>query len=119
MEVSDLSAEATRLRGILQSGFDFLRREIRGSSETVSTQIGALMQSMMRALEQLDTIRLTLLAQSISSQAPRPSCPSARADTSTRGRGRRSQGRARGFVPETPHHISDSFDSDASSHDIY
>ena len=36
-EVSDLSAEVARLRGILESGFDFLRRKIRGSSETAST----------------------------------------------------------------------------------
>ena len=32
-EVSDLSAEVARLRGVLESDFDFLRREIRGSSE--------------------------------------------------------------------------------------
>ena len=51
MEVSNLSVEAARLRGILQSGFDFLRREIRDSNEAVSTQIGTLMQSMSRALE--------------------------------------------------------------------
>ena len=51
MEISDLSTEAARLRGVLQSGFDFLRREINGSSETVSTQIGILMQSMTSALE--------------------------------------------------------------------
>ena len=41
-EVSDLSTEAARLQGVLESRFNFLR-EIRGSSETVSTQIGALM----------------------------------------------------------------------------
>ena len=85
MKVSDLSAEMARLRGVLQSGFDFLRRKIRGSSDTVSTQIGTLMQSLMRALEQLDTIRLSLLAQSIASQAPGSSRPSTRTGTSTRG----------------------------------
>ena len=31
-EVSNLSAEAARLRRVLENGFDFLRREIRGSS---------------------------------------------------------------------------------------
>ena len=98
MEVSDLSTEAARLRGVLESGFDFLRREIRSSSETISTQIGALMQSTSRALEQLDTIRLILLAQHISSQAPRPSRPFARIGTSIHGRGRRGQGCARGFL---------------------
>ena len=36
-EVSDLSTEAARLRGVLESGFYFLRREIRGSSEHVPT----------------------------------------------------------------------------------
>ena len=77
------------------------------------------MQSMSRALEQLDTIRLTLLAQFISSQASGPSRPSARVGTSTRGRGRRSRGCTHGFDPETPHHISDSSNSDASNHDIY
>ena len=67
----------------------------------------------------LDTIKLILLAQSISSQAPGSSRLSARAGTSTRGRDRCGRGRARGFDPESPHHISDSSDSDASSHDIY
>ena len=42
-EVSDLSAEAARLQGVLESGFDFLRREIRGSSEHASTQFSALL----------------------------------------------------------------------------
>ena len=50
-EVSNLSTEVARLRGVLEGRFNFLRREIRGSNETVSTQIGALMQSMMRALK--------------------------------------------------------------------
>ena len=72
----------------------------------------------MRALEQLDTIRLSLLAQSIASQAPRSSHPFARAGTSTRGRGKCDRGCARGLDPETPHCISDSSDSDPSSHDI-
>ena len=108
-----------RLRGILESGFDFLRREIRDSSEAVSTQIGTLMQFMSRALEQLDTIRLTFLAQSISFQAPGPSRPSARAGTSIRDRGRRGRGRVHGLDPETPHHIFNSSDSDLSSHNIY
>ena len=54
----------------MESDFDFLRREIRGSNEAISTQIDTLMQSMSRALEQLDTIRLVLLAESISPQAP-------------------------------------------------
>ena len=85
MEVSHLSAETARLRGVLQSGFDFLRREIKGSSETVSTQIGTLMQSLMRALEQLDTIRFVLLVESISPQALGPSRPSVRAGISTCG----------------------------------
>ena len=76
------------------------------------------MQSLMRTLEQLDTIRLSLLAQPISSQAPGPSHPSARAGTSTRGRGRRGRGHARGLDPTSPHPISDSSDSDPSSHDI-
>ena len=75
------------------------------------------MQSMMRALEQLDTIRLSLLAQSIASQAPGSSRPSAHAGTSTHGRGRRGRGCARGFDLESPHHISNF--SDDSSHDIY
>ena len=118
-EVSNLSAEVARLQRVLEGGFDFLRREIRGSSETVSTQIGALMQFMTRALEQLDTIRLILLAKSISFQDLGPSRPFARAGTSTCGRGRSGRGRARGFDPESPHHISDFSDSDASSHDIY
>ena len=30
IEVTDLTAEAGRLRGVLEGGFDFLRREIRG-----------------------------------------------------------------------------------------
>ena len=76
------------------------------------------MQSMMRALKQLDTIRLSLLAQSIASQTPGSSRPSARADTSTHGRGRRGRGRAHRFDPTSPHHISNSSDSDASSHNI-
>ena len=42
-EVSDLSAEAARLRGVLESSFDFLRREIRGSSKHASTQLSALL----------------------------------------------------------------------------
>ena len=42
-EVSNPSAKAARLQGILESGFDFLRIEIRDSSEAVSTQIGTLM----------------------------------------------------------------------------
>ena len=77
------------------------------------------MQSMMRALEQLDTIRLSLLAQSIASQASGSSRSSARAGTSIYGRGKQGRGRARGFDPESLHHISDSSDSDPSSHDIY
>ena len=108
-----------RLRGVLEGGFDFLRRQFSDSSKTVSTQIGALMQSMTRTLEQLDTIRLSLLAQSIASQASGSSRSSARIGTSTHGRDRRGRGCARGLDPETPHHISDSSDSDPSSHDIY
>ena len=77
------------------------------------------MQSMTRALEQLGTIRLSLLAQSKASQAPGSSRPSTRAGTSTHGRGRRGRGHVRGFDPTSPHHISDSLDSDPSSHDIY
>ena len=42
-EVSDLSAEVARFRRVLESDFDFLRREIRGSSENASTQLSALM----------------------------------------------------------------------------
>ena len=57
-EVSDLSAEVARLRGVLESGFDFLRREIRGSSEHAFTQFTVLLQSISRALNLLDTIRL-------------------------------------------------------------
>ena len=60
-EVSDLFAEAARLRGVLESRFDFLRREIRGSSEHASTQFTALLQSVSRALNLLDTIRLSLV----------------------------------------------------------
>ena len=37
IEVTDLTAEAGRLRSVLEGGFDFLRREIRGYSEHAST----------------------------------------------------------------------------------
>ena len=119
MKVSDLSTEAARLRGVWQSGFDFLRREIRGSSETVSTQFSTLMQSVSRALDLLDTIRLFFIAQFVASQAPGSSHPSTRAGTSTRDRGRRGRGRARGLDPTSPHPISNSLDFDPSIHDIY
>ena len=42
-EGSDLSTEAARLGGVLESRFDFLKREIRGSSEHASTQFTALL----------------------------------------------------------------------------
>ena len=42
-EVSDLSTEAARLRGVLESGFDFLRRKSKCASEHASTQFSALM----------------------------------------------------------------------------
>ena len=108
-----------RLRGVLESGFDFLRREIRGSSENASTQFSALMESISRALNLLDTIRFFLIAQSVASQAPVSSHPSTRAGTSTHGRGRHGRGHTRGLDPTSPHPISDSSDSDLSSHDIY
>ena len=78
------------------------------------------MQSMSRALGYLDSIRIALLAQPISFQAPEPSCPAAHACTFTHGRGRRDRGHVHGLNPDAPHRISNSsFDSDASSHDIY
>ena len=119
LEVSDLSAEVARLRGVLESGFDFLRREIRGSSEHASTQFSTLMQSISRALNLLDTIRLSLVAQSIASQALGSSHPSSHAGISIHGRDRRGRGRARGHDPTSPHPISNSSNSDPSSHDIY
>ena len=118
-EVSDLSMEAARLRGVLESGFDFLKREIRGSSEHASIQFTALLQSISRALNLLDTIRFSLAVQSIASQPSGSSHPSTRAGTSTCGRGRCGRGRAHGRDPSSPHPISDSSDSDPSSHDIY
>ena len=118
-EVSDLSTEAARLRGVLESGFDFLRREIKGSSEHASTQFTALLQSVSRALNLLDTIRLSLVVQSVASQPSGSSHPSTRAGTSTRGRGRWGRGRALGRDPSSPHPISDSSDSDPSSHELY
>ena len=111
--------EAARLRGVLESGFDFLRREIRGSSEHASTQFTALLQSVSRALNLLDTIRLSLAVQSVASQPSGSSHLPTHAGTSTRGRGRRGRGRALGRDPSSPHPISDSSDSDPSSHDLY
>ena len=90
-----------------------------GSSENASTQFSVLMQSVSRALDLLDTIRLSLIAQSVASQTPGSSHPSTCASTSTRGRGRCGRDRTRGLDPTSPHPISDSSDSDPSSHDIY
>ena len=118
-EVSDLSMEAARLRGVLDSGFDFLRREIRGSSEHASTQFTALLQSISRALNLLDTIRLSLAVQSVASQPSGSSRPPTRASTSTCGRGRRGRGQVLGRDPSSPHPISDTSDSDPSSHELY
>ena len=115
IEVTDLTAEAGRLRGALEGGYELLRREIRGSSEHASTQFTALLQSVSRALNVLDSIRLTLSVQSLASQRSQPpssSCSPARASTSTRGRGRRGRGRALGRDPSSPHPISDTSDSD-------
>ena len=119
IEVSDLSAEAARLRGVLESGFDFLRREIRGSSKNTFTQFSALMQSVSRALDLLDTIRLSLIAQSVAPQALGSSHPSTRAGTSTHGRDRCGRGRTYRLDPTSRHPISDSSDYDPSSHNIY
>ena len=88
IEVTDLTAEAGRLRGALEGGYELLRREIRGSSEHASTQFTALLQSVSRALNLLDTIRLSLAVQSVASQPSGSSYPPTRAGTSTRGRGR-------------------------------
>ena len=119
IEVTDLTAEAGRLRGVLEGGFDFLRREIRGSSEHASTQFTTLLQSVSRALNLLDTIRLSLAVQSMASQPSGSSRPPTRASTSTRGRGRRGRGRVLGRDPSSPHPISDTSDSDPSSHELY
>ena len=102
----------------MESGFDFLRREIRGSSEHASTQFTALLQSVSRALNLLDTIRLSLIVQSVASQPTGSSRPPTRAGTSTRGRGRQGRGRALGHDPSSPHPIFDSSDSDPSSHEL-
>ena len=77
------------------------------------------MQSVSRALDLLDTIRFSLIAQSVASQAPGSSHPSTHVGTSIRGRGRCDRGRARGLDPTSPHPISNSSDSDPFSHDIY
>ena len=115
IKVTDLTAEAGRLRGALEGGYELLRREIRGSSEHASTQFTALLQSASRALNVLDSIRLNLSVQSLASQRSQPpssSHPPAHASTSTRGRGRQGRGRALGRDPSSPHPISDTSDSD-------
>ena len=43
IEVTDLTAEAGKLRGALEGGYEFLSREIRGSSERASTQFTTLL----------------------------------------------------------------------------
>ena len=106
----------------MEGGFDFLRREIRGSSEHASTQFTALLQSVSRALNVLDSIRLSLAVQSLASECSQPSGssrPPTHASTSTRGRGRRGRGQVFGRDPSSPHPISDTSDSDPSSHELY
>ena len=98
----------------MEGGYELLRREIRGSSEYASTQFTALLQSIFRALNVLDSIRLTLSVQSLASQRSQP--PSA-SRSPARARGRRGRGRSSGRDPSSPHPISD--DSDPSSDDLY
>ena len=109
IEVTDLTAEAGRLRGALEGGYELLRKEIRGSSEHATTQFTALLQSVSRALNVLDSIRLMVSALvSQRSQPPSSSRSPARAITSTRGRGRRGRGRT--SDPSSSHTISDDSD---------
>ena len=109
IEVTDLTAEAGRLRGALEGGYELLRKEIRGSSEHATTQFTALLQSVSRALNVLDSIRLMVSAlASQHSQPPSSSRSPARAITSTRGRGRRGRGRT--SDPSSSHTISDDSD---------
>ena len=105
IEVTDLTAEAGRLRGALEGGYELLRKEIRGSSEHATTQFTALLQSVSRALNVLDSIRLTLSVQSLASQRSQPPSSSR---SSARGRGRRGRGRT--SDPSSPHPISDDSD---------
>ncbi|EHA8588092.1 hypothetical protein COCNU_scaffold004099G000030 [Cocos nucifera] len=123
--ISVLSAEGDNLCSALKAKIQSLRDEVRDSSEDVSTAIGILMQTLSRAIGQLDSIRLILLSQTSSSFTAGSSRPHARATSSrvgasTRGRGRRGRGRVPRFDPVTPYRISNSpSNSDASSRDIY
>ena len=113
IEVTDLTAEAGRLRGALEGGYELLRKEIRGSSEQATTQFTALLQAVSRALTVLDSIRLTLSVQSLASQRSQPPSSSrspARASSSSRARGRRGRGCISDPDPSDPYHISDDSD---------
>ena len=60
--ISTLLVEGDSLRRALEVGIQSLRDEVRGSSEDVFTAIGTLMQTLSRAVGQLDFIRLILLS---------------------------------------------------------
>ena len=105
IEVTDLTAEAGRLRGALEGGYELLRKEIRGSSEHATTQFTALLQSVSRALNLLDSIRLTLSVQSLASQRTQPPSSSR---SPARARGRRGRGHT--SDPSASHTISDDSD---------